>query len=321
MSEETTRQAEMPRSARLGSLAALQEMALRGAHRRFRAKSAMPARWITHAALILGAVVGGGTEFHERRALAPFHSSEPEAMCKPNKVELKCHPTSGLVLSDGSPVERHYRACTRRTCHTDSLQLQNGYTTPSGLVYVGWSVNVRCNAGYVLTAEDGGSATPSCKEDCGFEKAHSCQAVKCTAGSIDPNGNIFRNGQQKLLPQDLIAFDEYATVTCNHGYMASDSAHAHGEACKVSYIRECQADGTLTNRCVPGPGADARRASLTVLCRMPGWSRQWLGAGAEETSLCGAAGRLTDRLLAWQGDEMRATNVPAAPGADRCPGR
>ena len=62
-------------------------------------------------------------------------------------------------------------------------------------------------------------------------------------------------------PLDRIEYDEYVRITCNHGYMASDSAHAHGEACKVSYIRECQADGTLTNRCVPGPGADARRAS------------------------------------------------------------
>lgn len=47
---------------------------------------------------------------------------------------------------------------------------------------------------------------------------------------------------------DRIEYDEYIRVTCNHGYMASDSAHGPKEACKVSYVRECQADGTLSNR-------------------------------------------------------------------------
>ena len=47
---------------------------------------------------------------------------------------------------------------------------------------------------------------------------------------------------------DHLEYDEYVRVTCNHGYMASDSAHSHNEACKVSYTRECLADGTLSNR-------------------------------------------------------------------------
>jgi len=75
-------------------------------------------------------------------------------------------------------------------------------------------------------------------------------------------------------------------ITCNHGFMASDSAHAYGEACKVSYIRECQADGTLTNRCAPDLiRARMRDASLTMLCRAPGWSRQSPAGQIEETSL------------------------------------
>lgn len=191
--------------------------------------------------------MGGHGESQDRRALAP-HESDPKALCKPSKVDLKCHPSFGLVLSDGSPVDNRYRACTRRTCHTDSLQISNGYSAPSGLVYVGWSINIKCNTGYVLTAEEGGSATPSCREDCAFEKPYSCRAVQCQAGSIDPNGIVFRNGKQKLIGQDEIFFDEYVRVTCNHGYMASDSAHSHNEACKVSYTRECLADGTLSNR-------------------------------------------------------------------------
>lgn len=190
--------------------------------------------------------MGGNSEVQTRRALAPH--SDPKALCQPNTVELKCHPSFGLVLSDGSPADNHYRACTRRTCHTDSLQVSNGYARPSGLVYVGWSVNVRCNAGYVLTREEGGTATPSCREDCAFDKAYSCQPVQCQAGNIDPNGVVSRNGQQTLTGQDRIEFDEYVRVTCKHGYMASDSAHGPKEACKVSYMRECQADGTLSNQ-------------------------------------------------------------------------
>jgi len=77
-------------------------------------------------------------------------------------MELSCHPTSGLVLPDNSPLQvmhasprfdayvlsflfanrtqgrqAHYGACTRKTCHTDSLDIQDGYTEPVGQVVVG----------------------------------------------------------------------------------------------------------------------------------------------------------------------------------------
>jgi hypothetical protein len=216
------------------------------------------------AARLTAELDGGGVEERPldagaplRRALAvighrPAHLLPVQAQCKPTKLELTCHPHAGLVASDGS--EQTLRACNPRTCHTDALVIPNGRTSPQGFVYVGWEVRIECNAGYELDADSGGSAAPKCRDDCGFEAPASCAPVKCPVAGIAPNGVVLRGEQPASSNHAYISFDEYVRVTCNHGYMASDSAHVYNEPCKLSYIRECLADGSLSNsnlECVP----------------------------------------------------------------------
>jgi hypothetical protein len=195
-----------------------------------------------------------------RRALAviaqrPAHLILEKAQCAPTRLELTCHAHSGLVTSDGT--EQTLRACNPRTCNTHALNIPNGRTSPEGyeFVYVGWKVEILCNTGYKLD-DSGGSAVIKCQDDCGFDAAPaSCAPVKCPIDGVDPNGIAVREEQ---LPTSsdraYITFDEYVRVTCNHGFMASDSAHVYNEPCKVSYIRECLADGSLSNSnllCIP----------------------------------------------------------------------
>lgn len=187
-----------------------------------------------------------------RRKLIETSHTVDGAVCAPQKVELSCHPTSGLVLSDNSPLEKHYGACAKIACHTDSLHIHNGYVDSSpGLVLVGESVNIRCNAGFELKYDSSKSARPRCNAGCNFDPPRICERKKCYTFSIDPNGRVQRMGQPAAVRPtklDRLEYDDYVRITCNHGYMASDSAHIYNEACKVSYIRECQADGSLSNR-------------------------------------------------------------------------
>jgi len=196
-----------------------------------------------------------------RRALAvitqrPAHLIPEKAQCAPTRLELTCVPHSGLVDSDGT--EQTLRACNPRTCNTRALNIPNGRTSPEGyeFVYVGWKVEIVCNEGYKMDTDSGGSGVLKCQDDCGFDAAPaSCAPVKCPIDSVDPNGLAVREEQ---LPTSsdraYITFDEYVRVTCNHGFMAGDSAHVYNEPCKVSYIRECLADGSLSNsnlKCIP----------------------------------------------------------------------
>lgn len=173
------------------------------------------------------------------------------AVCAPQKVEVSCHPSSVLVLSDNSPVEKYYRACAKIACHTDSLYIHNGYVEAApALVAVGDSVRIRCNTGFELKYDSAKSSNPRCQSSCAFDPPQTCERKKCYTFSIDPNGRVQQMGQAvAVYPTKLepLEYDQYVRITCNHGYMASDSAHTYNEACKVSYIRECRADGSLSN--------------------------------------------------------------------------
>ena len=178
---------------------------------------------------------------------------------KQNTMELRCHPSYGLVPSDGLASGAEFRACTRQTCHTDSLKIENGVALPSGPINIGSSVSISCNAGYQLdSAAAGGSAAPKCREH-GFDSPLKCKRIQCQISNIDPHGVVTGVEPAPVLPAsltapDFIAFDQYVRVTCNHGYMASDSDHAYGQPCRVSYVVECQADGNLSRggvSCVP----------------------------------------------------------------------
>ena len=99
---------------------------------------------------------------------------------KQNTMELRCHPSYGLVPSDGLASGAEFRACTRQTCHTDSLKIENGVALPSGPINIGSSVSISCNAGYQLdSAAAGGSAAPKCREHCGFDSPLKCKRIQC----------------------------------------------------------------------------------------------------------------------------------------------
>ena len=186
-----------------------------------------------------------------RRTLIESSNVVDGDVCAPQKVEVSCHPSSVLVLSDNSPVDQHYRACAKIACQTDSLYIHNGYVDAApGLVAVGDSVRIRCNTGFELEPDSAKSSNPRCQSSCAFDPPQTCKRKKCYTFSIDPNGRVQQMGQPAAVyPTKLepLEYDQYVRITCNHGYMASDSAHTYNEACKVSYIRECKADGSLSN--------------------------------------------------------------------------
>jgi len=103
------------------------------------------------------------------------------------------------------------------------------------------------------------SAQPTCVDGCVFEAMDSCVPVKCREPFKHPPNGVLSGGSMAALDRlalnrNYLEYDEYVKITCNHGYMASDSAHSYWEPCKVSYIRECLADARLSNaeiRCEP----------------------------------------------------------------------
>ena len=169
----------------------------------------------------------------------------------PDKVVLACHPDLELpVLADGRAFDT-YKACVERTCNTNSLNISNGVASPQGDIPRGGVAKIVCDPGYELSNSANTSASPECRDDCTFDAPASCIKRSCPTTFADPNG-MARGGDQN--GRNFIHFDEYVRITCNHGYMANDSSHVYNEPCKVSYTRECGADGMLSNahiKCVP----------------------------------------------------------------------
>ena len=183
----------------------------------------------------------------------------PPPVCAPAKIDLACGPGSEIVTMDGSPARNEFRHCVPRYC-SDLPVVADGTAAPVSpidwngkkVVAKGDAAQISCNAGYALAGS--GSAQPRCLDGCRFETPDTCVPIKCAESFQDPNG-VVNGGPLVALPdRSYLEFDEYVRITCNHGYMASDSSHSHSEPCKVSYVRECRADGSLTNagiRCVP----------------------------------------------------------------------
>jgi hypothetical protein len=80
----------------------------------------------------------------------PAHVVDANALCTPRKLDFKCHPVSGLVLSDASSSDIPYHYCAQQACHTDSLHIHNGVAFNPGFVSVGWSLVRLClSCGYM----------------------------------------------------------------------------------------------------------------------------------------------------------------------------
>jgi len=188
-----------------------------------------------------------------------LHDEAP--ICPPAAMELACSPSAQIVTQDGTPVSEEFRACAPRYC-TEMPYVKHGTVTPmkativegQARVAAGEAVRISCDRGYELSGALGVSAQPKCVDGCTFEEHDVCVPKKCMQPFQDPNGVVVGGPLEELASRNHLEFDEYVRITCNHGYMASDSAHGSNDVCKVSYMRECLADGSLTHigkSCVP----------------------------------------------------------------------
>jgi len=188
-----------------------------------------------------------------------MHNVTP--MCAPTKMDLSCSPLKEIVTPDGTPAKNEFRVCSPRYC-TELPVVKHGTVTAltpimsKGKLHVirGEAVRITCNTGYELAGGAGASAVPICTDGCTFQTHDVCVPKKCVHAFQDLNGVVSGGVMTEPTHRSYLEFDEFVRITCNHGYMASNSLHAYQEPCKVSYVRECQQDGTLsqpTTRCVP----------------------------------------------------------------------
>lgn len=189
-------------------------------------------------------------------------------VCSPAEIDLACNPAAEIVTMDGTPARDEFRYCVPRYCSVPLVTyngVRAGIATPIApvnlngvqVVAKGDAVQITCDPGYMLAGT--ASAQPTCVDGCVFEAMDSCVPVKCREPFKHPPNGVLSGGSMAALDRlalnrNYLEYDEYVKITCNHGYMASDSAHSYWEPCKVSYIRECLADARLSNaeiRCEP----------------------------------------------------------------------
>jgi hypothetical protein len=195
----------------------------------------------------------------QMRDVGALHDDAPT--CPPAAMELACSPSAEIVTPDGTPVGKEFRACAPRYC-TQMPHVEHGTVTAikttnvdsRAAVASGDAVRITCDTGYELSGAQGRSAQPKCVDGCTFEQHEVCVPKKCMQPFQDPNGVVVGGPIDDLATRNYLEFDEYVRITCNHGYMASDTSHSSHEVCKISYVRECLSDGTLLHagkKCIP----------------------------------------------------------------------
>lgn len=199
-----------------------------------------------------------------------IHAPDDAAQCAPTKVELACNPLAEIVSSDtGSRAKGEYKYCVPRVC-VDPPVVEHGaiIRDPDTKEYrVGDEIEIRCDAGFEIAA--GFTARSKCTKNCVFDTPPMiCVPKKCKESWQDPKGiatfgyvaskeredanldvgfgSVDLTVIQSRKPSSL-EYNEYVHITCNHGYMASDSSHSTNEPCKVTYRRECRQGGTLSD--------------------------------------------------------------------------